>query len=47
MRLFLGLKKEINDRMKKGKQLVSIGVKGVSGKNQFLFFEETKRVTVE
>jgi hypothetical protein len=33
--------------MKKGRQLFSTGIKGVSGKNQFLFFEETKRVTVE
>jgi uncharacterized membrane protein YfcA len=42
-----GLKREINARMKKGRQLFSTGIKGVSGKNQFLFFEETKRVTVE
>jgi hypothetical protein len=33
--------------MKKGKQLFSAGMKGVQGKNQFLFFEETKTVTVE
>jgi hypothetical protein len=33
--------------MKKGKQLFSAGMKGVPWKNQFLFFEETKTVTVE
>jgi len=36
MRLLIGLKKEINARMKKGKQLFSPGMKGVPRKKSVL-----------